>query len=185
MKPTQPRRSLQHLRVDGGAPGHDADSERTRARTPRSAAAQRRIATESTPPRSRSLERRLETLQRRHLEARKQLRTTREQLRRLTAQQTPLEEDGRRRAQRSAGAPRNGDGTSPAVECHSTEAQLAYRVEFEHLLAKIAARFINLPAAEMASETSDALKCIGEFAGVDRVYLLSVADDGSTKAAYH
>ena len=60
-----------------------------------------------------------------------------------------------------------------------------YRAEFERLLANIAARFINLPAAEMSGEMPDALKCIGEFAGVDRVSLLSLADDGSTKAACH
>ena len=57
------------------------------------------------------------------------------------------------------------------VEHQRDEEALKMRVRFENLITTLSSRFINLAPEEMDRELYDALKKIGEFAGVDRCYI--------------
>jgi signal transduction histidine kinase len=65
------------------------------------------------------------------------------------------------------------------------EDALRYRQEFENLLTAIATHFINLAIEEIDRGISQALKTIGEFAGVDRSYIFLFSDDGATMSNTH
>jgi PAS domain S-box-containing protein len=66
-----------------------------------------------------------------------------------------------------------------------TEELLKYRDRFEHLLADISGRFINLPAEETDKWISLALRLIGEFEGVDRSYIFRFDPEGATMTNTH
>jgi PAS domain S-box-containing protein len=59
-----------------------------------------------------------------------------------------------------------------------TEAALKYRYDLEALIAALSAKFISLPLDEIDAGINDALRAIGEFAGVDRSYVFLYSDDG-------
>ena len=55
---------------------------------------------------------------------------------------------------------------------------LQYRVQFERLVAALAAEFINLSVDEIDAGIERALAKIGAFAGVDRSYVFLFSEDG-------
>ena len=57
------------------------------------------------------------------------------------------------------------------MEHQRDEEALKMRVRFENLITTLSSRFINLSPEEIDRELYDALKKIGEFAGVDRCYI--------------
>lgn len=59
------------------------------------------------------------------------------------------------------------------------EAALEVRSRFEDLIATLSTNFINLPTDQIDAGINDALRAIGEFAGVDRSYVFLFSDDGS------
>jgi signal transduction histidine kinase len=58
------------------------------------------------------------------------------------------------------------------------EKALAYRVDFEKLVTALSLQFINLPAGAIDTGIDDALRRVGEFAGVDRSFIFRLSDDG-------
>lgn len=60
------------------------------------------------------------------------------------------------------------------------EEELRYHIEFQKLITNISTHFINLPLDEIDNGIKQALCQIGEFAGVDRSYLLVFSDDLTT-----
>lgn len=60
-----------------------------------------------------------------------------------------------------------------------------YRSEFERLIALLATEFINLPASEIDAGIDSALGELGRFAGVDRVFILELGEDGTTTSNTH
>lgn len=60
------------------------------------------------------------------------------------------------------------------------EAALQNRIEFERLITKLSTKFINLSAAEVPEGIQMALGAIGNFAEVDRCYVLYFSDDRKT-----
>jgi hypothetical protein len=66
------------------------------------------------------------------------------------------------------------------VEHKLDEEALKKRVRFENLITSLSSRFINLAPEEIDRELYDALKKIGEFAGVDRCYI-GLVNDNLTK----
>ena len=63
------------------------------------------------------------------------------------------------------------------------ESILQYRVAFERLLTQISTQFINLTSKEIDQGINQALKAIGEFTFVDRIYIYS--SDGKQIALTH
>ncbi|MGC1396660.1 MAG: histidine kinase dimerization/phosphoacceptor domain -containing protein [Coleofasciculaceae cyanobacterium] len=63
------------------------------------------------------------------------------------------------------------------------ESILQYRVAFESLLTQISTQFINLTSKEIDQGINQALKAIGEFTFVDRIYIYS--SDGKQGALTH
>ena len=59
------------------------------------------------------------------------------------------------------------------------EEALQYRVEIERLITTISTKFINLAADEVDSAINNALRAIGEFAGVARSYVFLLCDNGT------
>ncbi|MCK4329397.1 PAS domain S-box protein [candidate division WOR-3 bacterium] len=59
------------------------------------------------------------------------------------------------------------------------EEALQHRVEFESLITRMSAGFINLTPDEVDSVLEHALQIIGEFAGIDRSYVFLFSDDGT------
>ncbi|RJO66474.1 MAG: PAS domain S-box protein [Myxococcales bacterium] len=57
------------------------------------------------------------------------------------------------------------------------EEKLRHREAFERIIAKLAARFVNLPLGETESGVREALKVIGQFVMVDRAYALLFEDE--------
>jgi len=57
------------------------------------------------------------------------------------------------------------------------EAELKRRIEFERLITTISTNFINIMPDEIDYAFSNALKLIGEFAGVDRSYIFLFRDN--------
>ena len=70
-----------------------------------------------------------------------------------------------------------------AIERKRAEEALRYRLEFEELIATISTHFINISLDQMDRGINRALKAIGEFAGVDRSYLVRF-DGDAVPAAY-
>ena len=67
---------------------------------------------------------------------------------------------------------------------HAEEA-LQKRIRFEDLIATLSTNFINLPTDQIDSGINDALRAIGEFAGVDRSYVFLFSEDGTTMDNTH
>jgi PAS domain S-box-containing protein len=65
------------------------------------------------------------------------------------------------------------------TERKRAEEALQYRLEFEKLITSISTNFINIASDEIDGEINNALKKIGEFAGVDRSYVILVSEDGT------
>ncbi|VVB91875.1 Methanogenesis regulatory histidine kinase FilI [uncultured archaeon] len=65
------------------------------------------------------------------------------------------------------------------TERKRAEKALQYRLEFEKLITSISTNFINIASDEIDGEINNALKKIGEFAGVDRSYVILVSEDGT------
>ena len=65
------------------------------------------------------------------------------------------------------------------------ESALRRRAEFEFLITTISTRFINLRPEETDQGIEQALKTIGEFAGVDRSYLFLTSEDGTKVSNTH
>ena len=63
-------------------------------------------------------------------------------------------------------------------ECQKAEETLRYRIAFEELITGISTKFINLPSTRIDVGIDDALRELGEFAGVDRSYVFLYSDDG-------
>jgi PAS domain S-box-containing protein len=63
------------------------------------------------------------------------------------------------------------------------ESILQYRIAFERLLTQISTQFINLTSKEIDQGINQALKAIGEFTCVDRIYIYS--SDGKQIALTH
>jgi PAS domain S-box-containing protein len=57
------------------------------------------------------------------------------------------------------------------------EEELKYRIEFEDIITSIATQFVNLPSAEIDLCINQALETVGEFAGVDRIYIFLFSED--------
>jgi PAS domain S-box-containing protein len=69
------------------------------------------------------------------------------------------------------------------MERKQVEHELRYRGQFEKLITGISLRFINLPAEDIDAAITDALRTIGEFVGVDYIYLIEFSTDRSVKIA--
>lgn len=69
------------------------------------------------------------------------------------------------------------------IQKQKIEANLNYRVAFEMLLTQISTQFINLTSDEIDQGINQALKAIGEFTFVDRVYVYS--SDGKQISLTH
>jgi len=63
--------------------------------------------------------------------------------------------------------------------------KLEARSEFEKLVTTISTNFINLPSEKINSEISKALQSIGEFAAVDRSYVILYSPDKSQMSMTH
>lgn len=64
------------------------------------------------------------------------------------------------------------------TERKHAEKELTYRREVDKLLAGISAKFITLPKEEVDRGIDEALKTIGEFAGVDRSHVFLFTEEG-------
>lgn len=64
------------------------------------------------------------------------------------------------------------------AERKKAEELLEYRVEMEERIAAISTNFINLPVGEVDNGINNALKSIGEFAGIDRSYVFLYSSKG-------
>ena len=62
---------------------------------------------------------------------------------------------------------------------------LELRSRFEDLIATLSTNFINLPTSLIDSGINDALRTIGQFAGVDRSYVFLISEDGVTMSNTH
>lgn len=58
------------------------------------------------------------------------------------------------------------------------EKDLRHRVAMENLVSTLSTQFINLPVEALDSGIENALKTIGEFAGVDRSYIFQFSEGG-------
>jgi len=67
-----------------------------------------------------------------------------------------------------------------ALERKRTEGELRFRAELQRLVTQLATGFINLPVAEIDSGIRHALGALGRFAGVERVVVFQLGDDGRT-----
>lgn len=65
------------------------------------------------------------------------------------------------------------------------EDELQFRSEFENLLLNLANKFVNISAEETDQAINDALRAIGEFAGIDRSYLYIFNPDRETVSNTH
>jgi PAS domain S-box-containing protein len=62
---------------------------------------------------------------------------------------------------------------------------LQYRLAYEELLANISAHFINLKSEEIDDGINGALKSIGNFVGVDRIYIFLLSEDRTKMSNTH
>ena len=63
------------------------------------------------------------------------------------------------------------------IERQRIEEELRFRVDFEKLITNISNDFINITANETDNGINQALKTIGEFAGVDRSYVFLLSEN--------
>ena len=73
-----------------------------------------------------------------------------------------------------------GDLLLGALQRERSHRALAYRLAMEELAAKLSSRLIGVDLAEMDREIEHALKEVGQFAAVDRVFLTLLRSDGTT-----
>ena len=66
------------------------------------------------------------------------------------------------------------------IERMEAVATLAYRLQFEHLIATIPSRLLGLPSAEFREAMLQILQEIGKFLAVERCYLCALAPDRLT-----
>lgn len=71
------------------------------------------------------------------------------------------------------------------TERKRAEEALRYRVGFEMLVTSISTRFIHMPLDEVDRGISEALKAVGEFAGVDCCYVVLFSKDRSLGRTSH
>lgn len=75
-----------------------------------------------------------------------------------------------------------GNITNIVVICHDitekkhTQQLTEFRTKFENILTDISTYFINLPSSQFENGVTDALKALGDFFGVDRVYIYEFRD---------
>ena len=102
--------------------------------------------------------------------------------------------DGRSVCMLTSGGPILGDAgeflgyrgvDSDITERKKAEKALKDRVEFEKIITAISTSFINLAPDEIDAGIEDALRSIGEFAGVDRSYLFQFFNNGMTADNTH
>ena len=62
------------------------------------------------------------------------------------------------------------------------EHALQYKAEFEGIITNISSKFINLLPTELDEGINEAFQVIGEFEGVDRIYLYQVDESGQEMA---
>jgi len=74
---------------------------------------------------------------------------------------------------------RIADLEAAEAERKQAEEALQYRVELEELVAAISSAFVGLSSTEVDGGINDALRAIGQFAGVDRSYVFQLSDDGT------
>ncbi len=65
-------------------------------------------------------------------------------------------------------------------ELLKTREELQYRLSFEQLLLSVANKFINAPIQNIRGTINEALRTLGQFVGVDRVYTYRFDPDGQT-----
>ncbi|MEO1184973.1 MAG: histidine kinase dimerization/phosphoacceptor domain -containing protein, partial [Cyanobacteria bacterium J06636_27] len=63
------------------------------------------------------------------------------------------------------------------IERQRIEGELRFRVDFEKLITNISTEFINIAANKIDNGINQALKTIGEFAGVDRSYVFLLSEN--------
>jgi signal transduction histidine kinase len=66
-----------------------------------------------------------------------------------------------------------------------SEKLIQYQRDFENLVTEISTKFINLPADKTDRGIEQALKVLGEFAGVDRAYVFHLSEDISELSNTH
>jgi diguanylate cyclase (GGDEF)-like protein len=71
------------------------------------------------------------------------------------------------------------------MESDSIQLKLQHHLAFEHLITGLSTKFINLPSQEIDQGIREALKAIGEFAGVDRSYIFLFSDNGEKMSNTH
>ena len=71
------------------------------------------------------------------------------------------------------------------TENKDRESELRKRVELEDLISRISTNLIGTAIDQVEKGINDALREIGEFAGVDRSYLFRISDDGMTMDNTH
>ncbi|MHB1134758.1 MAG: GAF domain-containing protein [Chloroflexota bacterium] len=71
------------------------------------------------------------------------------------------------------------------AERRRAEEELERRSAFEKLISGISTNFINLAPGDVDAGINQALRAIGEFAGVDRSYVFLYSDDGNTISNTH
>jgi diguanylate cyclase (GGDEF)-like protein/PAS domain S-box-containing protein len=65
------------------------------------------------------------------------------------------------------------------------ESQLAFRSQFEGLLAQISTRFINFASGQMDTEINEALRLVGEFENLERGYVFRIDPIDKTMTNTH
>ena len=71
------------------------------------------------------------------------------------------------------------------TEQKKAEEELRYHAAFERIITELSTRFINISAGEVDQEIDQALKKVGEFAGVDRAYVFLFHADQVTMDNTH
>ena len=89
-------------------------------------------------------------------------------------------------AQRTAELSRSNAALQEQIaERRRVERELRERSAFENLVTTISTHFINLSESDVDEGINNALRAIGEFAGVDRSYVFLVSDDGTVMNNTH
>lgn len=60
----------------------------------------------------------------------------------------------------------------------AAEEELRFRVEFEKIISTLSSQFISMAPEEIDNGIIEAFKGIGEFIGVDQIFLFSISEDG-------
>lgn len=80
---------------------------------------------------------------------------------------------------------KNAELKATEIELRRTEEALRYRNEFELVITTISTTFINLQPDNIDEGINNALKIIGEFAGVDRSYVFQFHENGTMMSNTH